>query len=79
MVQSYQQNECEQIEDYTDHEIEEYKRNYLMNQPDSDETEFSNIKSNYQAPDDDDLDAHVTQKPKKVSETAIPSEIAAKP
>ncbi len=26
-----------------------------------------------------DLLAHVTQKPKKVSETAIPSEIAAKP
>ena len=26
-----------------------------------------------------ELDTHVTQKPKKVSETAIPSEIAAKP
>jgi hypothetical protein len=26
-----------------------------------------------------DLETHVTQKPKKVSETAIPSEIAAKP
>ncbi|MFN6385336.1 MAG: hypothetical protein ACK400_14785, partial [Pseudanabaena sp.] len=26
-----------------------------------------------------DLGTHVTQKPKKVSETAIPSEIAAKP
>ena len=56
LVKSYQQNECEQIEDYTDHEIEEYKRNYLMNQQDSDETEFSNITSNYQTPDDDDLD-----------------------
>ncbi len=56
LVQSYQQNECEQIEDYTDHEIEEYKRNYLMNQQDSDETEFSNITSNYQASDDYDLD-----------------------
>ena len=53
LVKSYQQNECEQIENYTDHEIEEYKRNYLMNQQDLDETEFSNIKSNYQAPDDD--------------------------
>ena len=56
LVKSYQQNECEQIEDYTDHEIEEYKKNYLMNQQDSDETEFSNITSNYQDPDDDDLD-----------------------
>jgi hypothetical protein len=56
LVASYQQNKCEQIEDYTDHEIEEYKRNYLMNQQDSDETKSGDIKSNYQDPDDDDLE-----------------------
>ncbi|MBD2179472.1 AAA family ATPase [Pseudanabaena sp. FACHB-1998] len=59
LVKSYQQDEYEQIEnheDYMDDEIEEYKRNYLMNKQDSDETEYDDIKSNYQDSDDDDSD-----------------------
>ena len=59
LVKSYQQDEYEQIEnyeDYIDDEIEEYKRNYLMNKQDSDETEYDDIKSNHQDSDDDDLE-----------------------
>jgi len=49
LVDSYEQNQREQIDD----EIEEYKRNYLMNQQDLDEAEIGDIKPNYQDSDDD--------------------------